>query len=92
MRVISPQYYDGWCSQNRIYLWSPVEIKTPTHWNLIGSSMTAPPPVLSPNSILPPPSSHCAFSLAKKISVLFKKKLAFLFLDFFFKLRKPEIA
>jgi hypothetical protein len=25
--------------------------KNPTHWNLIGRSMTAPPPVLSPSSI-----------------------------------------
>jgi hypothetical protein len=33
---------------------SPLEIQTPTHWNLIGSSMTAPPPLLSLNSILPP--------------------------------------
>jgi len=23
------------------------EIQTPTHWNLIGSSMTAPPPVIA---------------------------------------------
>ena len=36
--------------------------KLPTHRNLIGPSMTAPSPVLSPNIILPPPSSHCAFS------------------------------
>jgi hypothetical protein len=40
---------------------SVVEIQTPTHWNLIGGSMTALPPVLSPNSILRPPSSHCTF-------------------------------
>jgi hypothetical protein len=31
---------------------SPAEIQTPAHWNLIGHSMTAPPPVLSPSSIL----------------------------------------
>ena len=29
---------------------SPAEIQTPTHRNLIGSSMNAPPPVSSPNS------------------------------------------
>jgi hypothetical protein len=39
---------------------SPAGIQIPTHWNLIGRSMTAPPPVLTPNSILPPLSSHCA--------------------------------
>jgi hypothetical protein len=37
---------------------SSVEIHTPTNWNLIGPGTTAPPPVLSPSSILPPPSSH----------------------------------
>ena len=37
-----------------------------THCNMIGHKMTAPPPVLSLNSILPPPASHCAFSHARK--------------------------
>jgi len=32
----------------------PVEIQTPKHQNLIGHSMTAPLPVLSPSSILLP--------------------------------------
>jgi hypothetical protein len=32
----------------------------------MGSSMTAPPSVLSPSSILPPPLSHFAFILAMK--------------------------
>ena len=32
----------------------------------LASSMTAPPPVLSPSSILPPLPSHCAFILASK--------------------------
>jgi len=36
---------------------SPVEVQIPTHWNLIGRSMIAPTTVLSPSSILPPPSS-----------------------------------
>jgi hypothetical protein len=45
---------------------SPVEIKTPTHCNLIGRSMSAPPSVSSPSSILPPPSSHYAFISARK--------------------------
>jgi hypothetical protein len=33
---------------------SSIAIQTPAQWNLIGRSMTAPPPVLSPSSILPP--------------------------------------
>ena len=41
----------------------PYEVQTPTHRNLIGSSMTAPPPALSPNSIFPP-----SFILARQIS------------------------
>jgi len=40
--------------------------KLPTHCNLIGRSLTTPPPVLSPSNILPPPSSHCAFTPATK--------------------------
>jgi len=40
---------------------SPVEIRTSTHWNLTGCSITASPLVLSPSSILPSPSSHSAF-------------------------------
>jgi hypothetical protein len=43
---------------------SPLEIQM--HWNLIGSSMTHQPPVLSPSSILPPSLPHCVFILAKK--------------------------
>ena len=34
---------------------SPTENQTPTHWNPIGQNTTAPLPVLSPSSILPPP-------------------------------------
>jgi hypothetical protein len=34
--------------------------------NLIVSSFTAPPPVLTPNSIFPPLSPHCAFILASR--------------------------
>ena len=46
---------------------SPVGIQTPSHWNLIGRSMTAPPPVLSPSSILLPPFvSLCSHSRNKK--------------------------
>ena len=40
--------------------------QSPTHWHSIGRSMTVPPPVLSPSISLPPPSSHCDFTPAKK--------------------------
>jgi len=45
------------------------DTQTPTHWNLIGRSMVAPPRVLSPSSILPPPTSHCAIIPARKNSL-----------------------
>jgi len=45
---------------------SPFGIQTPTNWNLIGRSMTALPPVLSPSSILPP-HSHFTLISARKI-------------------------
>jgi len=45
---------------------SPVEIRTSTHGNLTGRSITASPLVLSPSSILPSPSSHSAFIPQKK--------------------------
>ena len=51
-------------TRGQLYLYiqgSPVEIHILAHWNLIVRSMTALPPVLSPNSILRLPSSHCAF-------------------------------
>jgi hypothetical protein len=51
------------------------------HWNLIGRSMTAPPPVLSPTSILPPPSSHCVFIFSSKD--LTRSKFVFNFLLLF---------
>ena len=51
---------------------SPVEIQTRTHWNLKGRSMTASPRVLSPSSILPPPS-HFAFIPSRKNSARLSK-------------------
>ena len=42
------------------------EIQTPAHGNLIDHSVTAPPPVLSPSSILPPTSSRCDFIPGRK--------------------------
>jgi hypothetical protein len=38
---------------------SPAETRTPTEQNMTGRSMIDWPPVLSPNGILLPPSSHC---------------------------------
>ena len=48
-----------------------------------GRSMTAPSPVLSPNSVLPPPSSHYVFILVKKNLARFSKCFCLLFLSFF---------
>jgi len=48
---------------------SPTEIQTRTQWNLIGRSMTGRPHLLSPSSILSPPSSLCAFIPARKNSL-----------------------
>ena len=50
------------------------EIQTPTYWNLIGRSMTAPQLVLSPSSILPPPASNFAFIPARKNSAFQKRR------------------
>jgi len=56
-----------------IYKGEQVEIHTSTHRNLLDRSMTAPPPVLSPSSILLPPSSHSAFISAVRHSVVVRK-------------------
>ena len=45
---------------------SPAEIQTPTQWNLIGRSMTAPAAVSSLSSIFPQSSSHYAPFPARK--------------------------
>ena len=50
-------------------------IRIKTHWNMRGRSTTTPLPVLSPNSILPPPSSRRAFISARKNSACLKKML-----------------
>jgi hypothetical protein len=49
------------------------DIQITAHWNLIGRSTTAHPAVLSPSSILPPPSSHCALIHARKFRCAFHK-------------------
>jgi hypothetical protein len=46
--------------------WSPAEIQTQAHWNLIAHGMIVPLHVISPSSIQPP-FSHCAFLPTRKI-------------------------
>jgi hypothetical protein len=59
-----------------------VEIQTPTYWSSIGRSMTAPPPLLSPSSVLQP-SSHCVFVPARKTATRVKKKYCYLIFIFY---------
>jgi hypothetical protein len=61
-----------------------VEIRTQTQWKLIGCSMTAPQHVLSPSSILPPPSTHRAFNPDRKNYTPLKKTLHFLKKNLYF--------
>jgi hypothetical protein len=63
---------------------SPGEIQTTAHWNLIGHSITAPSPVLSPSSILPPPSPRCTFITERKNSLRASKKIMISFCYFVF--------
>ena len=61
-----------------------IEIKsTLPRWNPIGCGMTAPPPELSPRSILPPVSSHCAFLFPSKDLTRSKFVICFNFLLLF---------
>lgn len=53
----------------------PDRIPSATRWNLTDRSLTALPPVLSPNIFLPPPSSHHCFIRARKSSVRALKKI-----------------
>jgi hypothetical protein len=81
--------------QTYVYMqWNPVEMQTPTRWNSINSSMAALQPVLSPNSILIPPSCHFALIPLKKSSAGISKVLSFQYFYFFIfaclKLRKSE--
>ena len=86
----NPAQIEFCASRYWIHLWSteyictyaqvsPVEIQTTAHWNLIGHSITAPSLVLSPSSILPPPSSRCAFITARKNLLRASKKIMILF-------------
>jgi len=62
------------CGQLYMYIQGgPVEIQTPTHRNLIDRTTTALPVVLSPSSMLPPPSSDGVFFPARKIPHDFQK-------------------
>jgi hypothetical protein len=50
---------------------SPAEIQTTTRCSLIGSSMTAGTPVLSPSSLLLPPLSHCKENFGVCLNIFF---------------------
>jgi hypothetical protein len=66
--------YDQICEETEM---SPVEIRIPTHWTLIACSMTVPPLMLSPSTILPSSSSHCAFiPTGKKIGERLKNVIS----------------
>ena len=56
------------------------KIQIPSHCNLIRRSMSAPPPMLSPSSILPPLVSCHTFFLEMKNPA----RLSKMFFDFFF--------
>ena len=56
------------------------KIQTLSHCNLIRSSVTFPPPILSPSSNLPPPVSRCSIFLEMKNPA----RLSEMFFDFFF--------
>jgi hypothetical protein len=65
------------CVQLCMYIQGrPGEIQTLTHRNLIGRTTTALPFVLSPSSMLRPPSSPCIFFPARKIPREFQKMLS----------------
>jgi hypothetical protein len=66
-----------------MYMGVQLKSELPTHWNLIGPSMTAQMPALSPSNILPPPSSH-----RTRFKMLFLQNFFALYLE----LRKSEIA
>jgi hypothetical protein len=63
---------------------SPIDkIQTPTRWNLIGRSMTVPPPVAQQYS--PATFVYCAFIPATKVR-LFKSVSISIFLLLFFQI------
>ena len=69
-----------WVSQVHVYTQGgTVEIQKPTHWHQIGRSLTAPPPLLSPNSI--PPLSLTALSLSQGRNLASVSKMLNLYFD-----------
>jgi hypothetical protein len=79
------------------YTRSPAEIQTPPQWHLISCSLTAPPPVVLPSSILQPLLSNCTFHKEKiwHFSKMLLKLYIFLFLILkltTYEFAKPEIT
>jgi len=77
----------GWFVENRnwAYIWStvqihkrcPADIQTTAHGYATGCRVTAQPPVLMANNILPPHSSNCSFIPARNISTRVSNMLSF---------------
>lgn len=63
---------------------SPLKTERRTYWNLIGRSLTVPPPLLSPSSILPPSACIYAFHFRQEKSARVSKILLFQPLLLFF--------
>jgi hypothetical protein len=81
------------CGQTYVYKqWNAVEMQSPPLWNSINSSMASLQPMLSPNSILLPPSCHFAFIPSSKNSAGISKALLFQYSFYFFKNCVSEIA
>jgi hypothetical protein len=62
---------------------NPVAVQAATNWNLIGRGMTAPPPVLSPNSTVPFTSQYCHSCKEKSFAHFENVILVFFFFYFF---------
>jgi len=56
------------CTYYQMYMYTEGKIQTPTRQKLFGRSMTAPPPMLSLSSTLPPYSFHCNLIPSEKHS------------------------
>jgi hypothetical protein len=67
----------GCCAAKMCILGSPVENQTLAHCNLIGCSSTSPLPVWTTSSMLPPPSSYCTTSSARKNLVRVSEMILF---------------
>jgi len=73
-------------SDSLLYMFTqgrPADIQTPTQWNLTGCSGTTLPPMLSPSSILPSPSTHSAFTPWSKNLACISTMFLFKFLSFY---------